>query len=355
MITTILHGSNDVYGASRVLLDEVVSLKALGHDVRVVLPATGPLTAELRRLGVDVSVDPQLAVLRRSRLRDALRRPTLPRAARDADVVVLWTLALSLYVPLLSLQRKPHYISVHELLLGRFGSALVRSLVATGKGPVAACSHAVARWLEDHGVKPSRIQVMYPSFTWAVNHGRPSKEVFTVGVVGRVNGHKGHLQVAQAFMDVAEEDWRLILVGAPFPGQEAAQIDVDRVAQTDTRITTAGEVEGFDAVAGQLDLVACFPDRPEPFGLVPIEAWAQGVRAAGFDDGGAAEVLEIVDGVRVDRQADDLPQIASALVAARAERDTWRPPSEAVVRKTLSFDRRVQAVERVLRNLRVRA
>lgn len=355
MIATILHGSNDVYGASRVLLDEVASLRTLGHDVRVVLPTTGPLTGELRRLGADVSIDPQLAVLRRSRLRDAMRRPTLPRAARDADVVVLWTLALSLYVPLLTLRRKRHYISVHELLLGRFGSALVRILVATGSGPVTACSHAVARWLEGHGVKPGRIQVMYPSFTWAVNHRRPPKAVFTVGVVGRVNGHKGHLQVAQAFLNVAEEDWRLILVGAPFPGQEAAQIDVDRIAQTDTRITTAGEVDGFDALADQLDLVACFPDRPEPFGLVPIEAWAQGVRAAGFDAGGAAEVLEIVDGLRVDRRADDLPQIASALVAARAERDTWRPPPEAVVRETLSPDRRVKAVERVLRQLWARA
>lgn len=350
MQVTIIHGSNDVYGASRVLLDEVAALRQIGHTVTVALPARGPLTSALEENGALVRIDPKIAVLRRSRMRDALRLPVLPSYLRDADLVVLWTLALALYAPLLVVRRKQFYFSVHELLLGRFGSMLVRALVVPNSAPVFACSQAVAAWLAGLGVSRSRLHVTYPAFSWTLREPSTPSEHFTIAVVGRVNGHKGHREVTKAFLARISDrpTWRLLLVGSPYPGQEAAYEEVEALVDGHDQIELLGEVPGFTSISGQLNIVACFPDRPEPFGLVPVEAWAEGVRAAGFDDGGAAEVLRVVDGVRVPRGEDSVQAIGNALDEAWEHHRSWRAPSVEAVSSVFSSQARVRRLEAVL-------
>lgn len=361
MRVAIVHGSNDTYGASRVLIHEVKSLISLGHSVHVLVPAAGPLNDEVARLGaeVQISVEPGLLVLRRSNLKDVLRFPKLPESMRAADVVVLWTLAVAGYVPLLRLARKKFYVAVHELLEDRRARLTFR-LLLRGSFPLTACSKATAAWLRSLGVKGPRISVTYPVID--VPSGRTVREArvavaekttrpFTVAVFGRVNGHKGHLEVATAFRDssMSDPNWRLVLAGAPFPGQESALEDVLAVAVTDSRITYVGELSSLGELDGAVDLVAVFPTKSEPFGLVPIEAWSFGIPSIGYGDGGAAEVLPMVGGTAIERTGLSHVQIASALVA---ERDGWDRrsdlPSAGEVAPKLSFENRTNRIYGVL-------
>src|SRR6202034_3038050 len=125
MRITFLHSSNDVYGASKVLVSDVVRLAEQGHDVHVVVPSNGPLVElnEIDRVGY--VVEPDLAILRRVNPRDAMRWPHLPAVARTADLVVLWTLPLALYGPALRARGHPHVVSVHERADGSLGKALL--------------------------------------------------------------------------------------------------------------------------------------------------------------------------------------------------------------------------------------
>lgn len=341
MKITILHGSNDLYGASRVLLNEVDCLHLLGHQVTVVVPSDGPLTESLGECGAKVIVSPQLLVLRRSRLRDMLRPLVLPKAALEADVVILWTLALAAYAPKLSISKKPFYISVHELLLGPLGYWLVRTLLSFGRFPITACSHATKSWLTSAGVDRSRISVTYPFFSppaasTSLPHSIAPTELvddlFTIAVIGRVNGHKGHKEVALAFLRASKGDsnWRLLIVGSPYPGQEKALLEVQRVCGTDPRITFTGHVHSISDITSRIDLVACFPTKPEPFGLVPIEAWRLGITSAGFDDGGATEVLRLTDGIAIPRSKSPLDDMVMAFsIIARTARGADRRSSRS--------------------------
>ncbi|MDJ0378971.1 glycosyltransferase family 4 protein [Cryobacterium sp. PH31-L1] len=323
MRIAILHGSNDAYGASKVLCQEVECLVSLGHEVLVVVPHTGPLASELAPFGAAVSVvvDPSLVVLRRSKLTDLLHPLVLRHDVARADVVVLWTLALCAYIPVLRLRRRRFYVSVHELLLGRVGGLLVRTLLAAGSFPVCACSEATAAWLHDHGVGRDRISVTAPVFSAIDNlPARTVHNPLTVAVVGRVNGHKGHLEVARAFQsqELSGARWRLLLFGAPYPGQDDALQAVLALVNRDPRIEYRGEAASVSAIAEEIDAVACFPSTPEPFGLVPIEAWRVGVRSVGFADGGAGEVLPVVGGLGVQRTDSPDRDITSALVGLAA-------------------------------------
>lgn len=362
MKITIAHGSNDTYGASRVLLQEIDSLLSLGHSVQLLVPNDGPLCEEIATRGanVGITVVPRLLVLRRSNIKDALRVPRLPAEMTSADVVVLWTLGMAGYIPLLRLSRKKFYVSVHELLEDSRAGMVFRILLQ-GSFPITACSFAAARWLRSLGVRDNRITVTYPvlGVTRTSHAGDPSgtqdeSDSFTVAVYGRVNGSKGHLEVAQAFQEPAMSDptWRLILAGAPFPGQEDALDDVMKVANADPRITYVGEVSSLHDLSSKVDMVAVFPTKPESFGLVPVEAWAHGIRSIGYADGGAAEVLPLVGGIVIAKTASGAHTIAEALAARRAD---WgaleKLPESEEVASMLSFQKRVDKLSSVLSSL----
>ncbi|KFF60777.1 hypothetical protein JF66_02240 [Cryobacterium sp. MLB-32] len=354
MKIAVLHGSNDSYGASRVLGQEVECLVSLGHEVTIVVPHPGPLANSLAHLGgaVTVIIDPTLSVLRRSRPVDMLRPLSLGPETARADLVVLWTLALAAYIPLLRLRRKRFYVSVHELLPGRAGGLLVRVLLTTGRFPLTACSTATADWLHSQGVARSRLTVMFPIFdpVTATPSPRPH-EPATIAVIGRVNGHKGHLEVVQALQGQGPgaPSWRLLLFGAPFPGQEEALTEVLTAAAGDSRIQYRGEASSLAAIADDIDAVLCFPTRPEPFGLVPIEAWRLGLRSVGYADGGAADVLDIVGGIGVPRTNDTGADVRAALLSldrAIRQDDELAPPTR--VNPFFSSDGRLELLRTVI-------
>lgn len=355
MKIAILHGSNDAYGASKVLTQEVECLVGLGHEVLVVVPYTGPLATDLAHFGdaVSVVVDPTLVVLRRSKLTDLLHPPTLRRDVALADVVVLWTLALTAYIPALRLRRRRFYVSVHELLLGRLGTVLVRTLLAPGAFPVCACSAATAAWLHRNGVARDRLTVTSPVFSAVETIPmRSVHDPLTLAVVGRVNGHKGHLEMARALQSssLSGSGWRLLLFGAPYPGQEDALQAVQALVQRDPRIEYRGEAASVAAIADEIDAVACFPSTPEPFGLVPIEAWRVGVRSVGFADGGAGEVLPAVGGLGVRRTDSPDRDITAALVdLAEAMKHPARLPEPAQVNPLFSLDLRRRLIAQVVK------
>jgi len=346
----IIHGSNDVYGASRVLLDEACALQTLGHSVAVVLPTEGPLTKKLSDMGVQVHIEPSMSVLRKSALQDSLRSPWLPKAARKADVVVLWTLAVAHYSIALRLSRRRFYVAVHELLPGRLGTTLVNALVRSGSFDVTSCSGAVKSWLISCGVDAERIRVTYPVIDFAEEATElPQLSTSdTVAVVARVNGHKGHEAVARAFIRVAPPEAKLILAGSPYPGQEHHLTSLMSVVSTDPRLQYTGEIGNLSDLPSDVGLVACFPSRPEPFGLVPIEAATRGILSMGFADGGAAEALALVGGIAVERSVDDETAIGSALDSwFQAEPGTRPRPSLLKAKAELTLAKRADTLSKL--------
>lgn len=357
MRTLILHGSNDLYGASRVLISEVRILIALGAQVTVTLPSEGDLTNRLRELGAVVSIDPGLHVIRRRTPLRALGAMTENDRFKGFDMVVLWTLALAAYIPPLIARRHAFYVSVHELLEGPTGYAL-RSLLGLGSFPVTTCSDAVASWVTDGPVAAARVVTTRPVLSKQdleiaeSNMHRPPREGRppTLAVVGRTNGHKGHYEVVRALQSQALSavDVRLLIAGSPFPGQEAAHQRIIDAAARDHRVTVLGQIPSIDTLRGKTDLILCFPTKPEPFGLVPIEAWKNGIHAIGYGAGGAGEALRSVNGVIIDGPMNE-KDLAKVISTALVHESTWSPlPSAATVGEVYSLERRSNHLENVL-------
>ncbi|MEZ6018992.1 MAG: glycosyltransferase [Planctomycetota bacterium] len=116
-------------------------------------------------------------------------------------------------------------------------------------------------------------------------------------MIGRINSWKGQPVAveAMALLHRRRPDLRLAIVGGPPPGQEHFETSLD------ARIAEAGLGEAilrgrFTPEVADLyraaDLILVPSSRPEPFGLVTLEAFAAGRAALVSGHGGPTEIVE---------------------------------------------------------------
>jgi len=301
------------------LAQDVELLRAHGHEIVVALPEGGPLTEVLEELGARVSIEP-LIVLRKVAGGAGLRMPTrLPTVCDDVDIVVLWTLALAAYLPLLRLRGRRVLCSVHEILPGRAGR-LLATITCSLSHALMVNSSATGRWLTGEG-RLGRPQLAYPIAPTYEPMDRIGSESdpLRLLLMGRVNGHKGHIEAvhaAQAARDAGEEV-ELTLLGGAFSGQEQHLAELLVVIKDLPWVHYGGEVTEPREFFRACDVVLIPTTRPEPFGLVAIEAWAAGRRVIASDQGGLAEATAMVEGLLV--SAGDVADLCRAIVRATRE------------------------------------
>lgn len=312
---TVLHGSNDVYGASRVLVDDVIVLNRLGWEVTVVLPEDGPLTSLLVNAEAHIELQ-ELHVLRRVSLAQTRIPVTLPAAAANAELVVLWTLALAAYLPALALHRKPCVCSVHEIQSGWSGALLAQAASRLSKG-VMTNSVATKRWVEGYGRPRLSPIVAYPVAPRYDPYPMPdSNHPFNVLLAGRVNGRKGHIEAVEACDSVraAGLDVCLTLLGSPYPGQEVHLASLREAIKGKDWIRYLGQVDSIRPFLADSHLLLVPSTKPESFGIVVLEAWAAGRQVIASDIGGLSEATDLIGGIRVPPNNDR--QLADAIFKA---------------------------------------
>jgi glycosyltransferase involved in cell wall biosynthesis len=318
-----LHGGNDTYGASRVLVDDVRVLRSLGWDVEVLLPKDGPLTSLLHDAGARVELC-DLHVLRRVSLARTRVPLVLPATVAAADLVVVWTLALAPYLPALALHKRSSICSVHEIQPGLAGTLLAWTVTRLADG-LMANSTATARWLEGCGGRRARPAVAYPVAPVYDPLPPPvARRPFHVLLAGRVNGHKGHIEAVSAcrLARAAGLDLRLTLLGSPYPGQEAHLDALLREIEEEDWVAYPGQVDTIRPYLADAHVLLVPSTTPEPFGIVALEGWAAGRPVLASDIGGLSEAADLVGAVKL--TAGDVHGIARALL------EVSRAPGEVV-------------------------
>lgn len=349
MRIVVAHGSNDLYGASRVLIDDVSILRELAHEVCVLLPEDGPLTPLLEDAGADVEIC-RLAVLRRVAVTRARVPVRLPRQMAGADLVVLWTLALASYLPALRLRGKPVVCSVHEIQPGAAGRALAATAQLLADG-VMANSHATAKWLRPGSQEHEQI-VAYPPAPLYDPLPLPADDrPFQVLVAGRVNGDKGHLEAVEAceMARTAGTEVHLVLLGAPFPGQEEHLRRLLRAIDGLPWAAYRGEVAAIRPHLREAEALLVPSVKPESFGIVALEGWAAGRRVLAAEAGGLAEIADMIGAARF--PPGDVEAMAEALVAAVARRGELPPLQPSTVEDICSIERRGKAWDALLASI----
>lgn len=297
-----------------------------------VLPERGELAERLEQAGAEVVAHP-LAVLRR-RLANPSGAVGLARALRR-DRAELGALARERGVALVHSNtsvilsggavaraaRVPHLVHVREIypplrvawpvmrrrLLRADALACISGAVQRqfgGSARTRLLYDGLPRVPEPSGRSRAREQLGLPA------------EAFVAAFVGRLSDWKGQDVLARALaLEPLSELGAIGLVAgdeAPGSGQGG---QLDRLAAElgiEERLLRLGFVEDTDAVFGAADALVVPSKRPEPLGLVALEAIAAGLPVVASNQGGVAEVVREADaGTLI--PPDDPAALATAL------------------------------------------
>ena len=109
---------------------------------------------------------------------------------------------------------------------------------------------------------------------------------------------QGHHLALDAIELLGDSAPHVIFAGSPPPGQEHFAISLDaeiRERGLQDRVTRIPFTDELPSLLAAADVCLVPSTRPEPFGLVAIEAMAVGTPVIGADHGGLQEIIE--DGV----------------------------------------------------------
>lgn len=296
----VIHSSDEMYGADRMVLQMVAALDAF--EVEVWLPndlehSQFPLCDELDARGVEYH-HVSLPVLRRSALRPGswarlggAMWSTYRRLRRvRPDGVLLASSACLLAAPIASMAGIEHrVVYVQERWSGR--SATVLRVLAAATTSRIAISAFVAASTGLRRPKPTVVVNAVPDRSQdAPPVSVPTDRIRAV-VASRWNWWKGHQTLLRAW-DLAGCPGVLTVLGGPAPSGPSVDVKALAANVSDpTSVRIVGEVPDIAPYVQAANLLILPSDEPEPFGLVVAEAFSLGRAVVASDAGGPREII----------------------------------------------------------------
>jgi len=343
------------YGGEVCLLNLAAGMQGRGHSVSCVVRPDSRLRRELQARGVEVLPLPlvdwfepvSVSRLRRWLLRRDIQilHTHLPRDYFIAAAATLGTGVLNV-----GSRHQLHRISLPVLkrpFMSRF-SAMI------------AVSQAVRRGLVESGVMdPDRVVTIPNGIEWAGidracidlrESANVSPEAPVVGFVGRLCPGKGveTLLEAATLLQPRWPDFRLFILGDG-PGVNDYVNSLQRLAARlglGPNVHFFGYVDHAAAACAAFDVqVVC--SQAEPFGLVTVEAMAQGVPVAVTNSGGSPEIVrDGVEGFLVEPgDADALARRLDCLLDSPGLRREMGRRGRERVRRRFTLDHMLDATE----------
>lgn len=315
MKVLLTHSSAEMYGSDRMAAEAASALVRAGHQVWVVVPWEGPLSARMQEVGAEV-LHVDVPVLRKSSLRPlgfmallselVKKTPAMVKTIREVqpDVLYVNTVTQPWWLLASWLLRLPSVTHVREaephlpraVATGLLAPLILSDLViCNSRSTLDEVRRAVPR-----GV--GRLEIVYNGKDWSgyeLSNGRSadgaSSDTFVILVVGRLSPRKGQDVVIRALGELRKlgMEATVRLAGDIFPGYEWYEDELRSLARSldvDEKVEFLGFVNEIGSEL-QYASVAVVPSRIEPFGTVAAESMAANVVTVVAEVQGLTEIV----------------------------------------------------------------
>ena len=318
-----IHQSADLYGSDKTLLYLVEAIQGETNPI-VVVPEEGPLTEELRKLGIEVYIIPVIKVSRRLytsldlfklpfEIYKALRSLREKIGDRKIELIHSNTLAVFLGAFYSKIYNIKHIWHVHEII----------------QHPriVAKCYPFLVDWFSDYVVfnstasakhlclaKPKlklKSKVIYNGLERNVPFSTKSDQnvlreslfksitdsAIVIGLVGRINKHKGQRLLLDVFDELTRNENNniyLLFIGSTIKSQmfllEELKIEI-KIKNLQNKVTIVDFQKNLWKFYDCIDIVIVPTTDPEPFGLVALEGMLSKKPVIASNHGGLKEIV----------------------------------------------------------------
>jgi glycosyltransferase involved in cell wall biosynthesis len=309
----LLHSSNDMYGASRIVLQVIDILIKAKYEVHIILPYNGVLNKIITDKGASCSTY-NLGVLRKKylSLKGLYNRFLKIKMAKNYisnyidkhHIDLLYTSTSVIISGGLAAKKRgiPNISHIHEIPTGNKLYEIFTGLFARHfSTKVIAVSNSVAKHWRSYLKKNQLIKVyngiVFPFAKTPNNTKKKTDQNITVTSIGRLVPGKGH----KYFVEVAKEllkfnnQYQFLIVGDTFSGYESYEEELKKlVTQNDLNQTIhfLGYRTDIEAILSKSDLVFHSSIAPDSLPTVLFEAIKMRVPVAATELAGAVEILD---------------------------------------------------------------
>jgi glycosyltransferase involved in cell wall biosynthesis len=308
----LVHGSNDLYGASKIFLNIIDSLQKTGlYDIHVILPYKGVLDKLLQSKGINVN-HKNLGVLRKKYfnicglfdrgakiikaslyIRNYIKTHKIDLVYTNTSVILSTGIAARM-------SGSKSLIHIHDTPANNgIYSKAVGFLLEILSDKVITVSNAVSQHYSKH-ISENKLVQIYNSvevpdkINWKRHNSTPP---FKMICVGRLSPLKGHDYLIDIIVKLKELNPNLTLeiIGDVFRGYEnyeASLLKKVKDLELTELISFTGFVNNMEEKYKSADLLIHPSILPDSLPTVILEAMSYGVPVVATDLGGAKELLQ---------------------------------------------------------------
>ena len=306
----LTHSSNDLYGASKILINIIELLLSEGYIIYLFLPEKGPLHENniIKKCNINII---EFGVFRKkyfnffgliNRLYHIIKSTFVIRSfILKNKIDLVYTNTSTLISPTIAsnLSGIPSIFHIHEIPVS---SKLYTSFLVTFfnifTSKVISVSNAVSNYWIDNGLLKEKIIKIYNGFNFNFSAEKNlSKSHIVITNISRIVPYKGHLFLIELFNELSKFKNNLILniVGDTLPEYESYYNEL-KVNVEQYNLTKKINFIGYQSdVKKQLEKSNFFihcPIKPDPLPTVIFEGIESGTPVIFTNQGGAYEILD---------------------------------------------------------------
>lgn len=307
----ILHGSNDLYGASKVLLNIVDCFNKNGYKVHVILPFRGNLDDKLIHKVHNLS-HYNLGVFRKKYLNflglfnrfykiikstiyifNYIKKNKIDLVYSNTSVI--WSGVLASYISkrknLVHIHEIPFGSKIYNFISGFFFKYFTDSIIVVSK-------KVREHWASFINLKKIKVIYNYSQFFDTNNHNKTNKKKsgFTISNISRIVPQKGIEYLIEISKELLKFDknFRIFIYGDTLKGSENYLDYLKYIVYKNNlkkNIFFRGFKNDIKSVIQESDLILQTPVKPDSLPTVIIDSLTLNSPVASTDTGGCSEIL----------------------------------------------------------------
>ncbi len=360
-----LHSSSELYGSDRSLLNLIKYMDKSKYSIFVILPCDGPLVEELKNIGVNVVIK-EIAVLRRKDLaffnmckyiKNFFKSVLfLKKFFKENNIDIVYTNTSVIFVGGVAakLTRKKSIWHVREIISNKFERMIVGKMVNIFSDIIIANSKATGEAITKN---KNKLRVVYNAIEVKDDFCIKDKKTdnIVIGMAGRINRWKGQ----GLFVDMAEKvlkeekQVKFLIAGEVYQGEDALRVNLKnkiKEKNLSEKVILLGLVNNMNEFYKGLDIFVLPSIKPEPFGLVVIEAMSHKLPVVATNHGGPVEIIDNeVDGFLVNYEnAEEMSKVVLKLIRDKSLRDKIASNAKSKVDRKFTIKSYVGSIEKIL-------